>query len=147
MRRWVLGVVLVALVAALAYDYGIVRRKVEVAYDRIGERAEEANASPRGSLSSEEVRSILGKQPSRSFNDGSARVEVFSWISGLPFRTHDLYVVYETVDDTPRYVRHSKFGYDSTRDVIGTDDGAGAERETESSPNSPTAVPTAGNGG
>jgi hypothetical protein len=86
---------LATMLFALWYDYFVARTAVLEAYERISKKNIEMNrASGRVSMINTDVQAVLGKKPSRTFNEGPYRIEVFSWVGGLPFRTHDLYTVY-----------------------------------------------------
>jgi len=80
---------------ALWYDYNVARVAVLDAYDKVAEMNRKMNvASEAVAMRSVDVQRALGKLPSRTFSEGPYRIEVFSWVGGLPFRTHDLYAVY-----------------------------------------------------
>lgn len=86
---------LATMLFALWYDYYVARAAVLEAYERISKKNIEMNrASGRVSMINTDVQAVLGKKPSRTFNEGPYRIEVFSWVGGLPFRTHDLYTIY-----------------------------------------------------
>lgn len=112
MRKLVLILILIALLAALAYEYIIARPSVERAYSSILAQYEQVNATASDPITNLEVHALLGKQPSRAFKDGPEQVEVFTWVSGFPLRTHNLYVVYRDIDGEQILVRHSKYAYD-----------------------------------
>lgn len=112
MRLIVLGLVLAVGGLAAAFDYGVARPNVRQADQDIATRAGQSPPEIR----SDEIRQIVGRQPSRIFQDQSNRVEVFSWVSGLPFRTHDLYVTFREVttdegESESLYRGHSTFAY------------------------------------
>lgn len=115
MRRFAILFVSIVATLALVYDYTVARPSVDQAYDRINVRLDQADASLSESLSRDDVRELLRKQPSRIFRDGGKHVEVFSWIAGFPLRTHDLYVVYDGSGQTTSLIRHFKFAYRSDR--------------------------------
>jgi hypothetical protein len=117
-RSKLLIVILVVLLAALAYDYVVARPNVDSAYDRIAEKSVEVNANTTEVFTDADVQELLGRKPSRTFNDVDGdRVEVYSWRAGLPFRTHDLFVVYKPNEGRQLFYRHAKFAYESSVDV------------------------------
>lgn len=118
MRKLVLGLILAAALGALVYDYAVARPNVEHAYEQITQRYEEVNATPAEMLTNEDIRRLLDKQPARTFTDAGDRVEVFSWVSGFPLRTHDLYVVFRETGQQQVFLRHSKFAYDSAAELL-----------------------------
>lgn len=94
-RLAAVSLLLATMLFALWYDYYVARVAVLAAYEQISQKNVEMNrASGRTSMVNTDVQAILGKTPSRTFNEGPYRIEVYSWIGGLPFRTHDLYAVY-----------------------------------------------------
>lgn len=118
-RRMILFAVLALLLVALAYDYGVARAGVETAYNKIVDRSAELNADSTKKFTNEDVRTLLGREPSRVFqdDDNGDTVEVFSWQSGVPFKTHDLFAVYKPNDGDLMFYRHAKFKYESSGDV------------------------------
>ncbi|TWT50567.1 hypothetical protein Pla22_33100 [Rubripirellula amarantea] len=116
--RIVLFAVLGLLLIGLAYDYLVARPGVDAAYDKIAARSVELNKLPDTYFTNSDVQELLGKQPSRTFEDSNGElVEVFSWRSGLPIKTHDLFAVYKPSDGKMLFNRHAKFAYESSNDV------------------------------
>jgi hypothetical protein len=110
--------ILVLLLVALAYDYLVARAGVDSAYDKIAKRSAEVNANATEVFTDEDVQKLLDGEPSRTFDDAHGdRVEVYSWRGGLPFRTHDLFVVYKPSDGRQMFYRHAKFAYETSIDV------------------------------
>ena len=77
-----------------------------------------AAASSTDTLGKDEIQKAVGRAPSDSFSDGTDLVEVYSWRSGLPIRTHNLYAVYKPVGDDHVFYRMAKFKYDKKGDVM-----------------------------
>lgn len=117
-RSKLLIAILAILLAALGYDYVVARPSVDSAYDKIAERSVAVNADTTQMFTDSDVRELLGREPARTFNDADGdRVEVYSWRAGLPFRTHDLFVVYKSNDGRQMFYRHAKFAYETSVDV------------------------------
>jgi len=111
-RTTLLLVVLGLMCAALAYDYRIARPAVEEAFAKIESRSTELNKTPDQFLAKEEVQELIGKAPSETFEDGTSIVEVYSWMSGLPVRSHKLFVAYKPYQEQDIFFRMEKFGYE-----------------------------------
>jgi hypothetical protein len=88
----VFGVALVGLL----YDYTIARPAIKKADNTIQGLLEGSIKDPSGdgAVTEDEVQSLLGSKPSRVTQLETGKIEVYSWRSGLPYRTYDLYVVY-----------------------------------------------------
>lgn len=111
------GILAVGLVA-LAYDYAVARPAVNDAYDRIAEQSTKVNADSTKTFTNADVRALIGKEPSRSFDDANGdKVEVYSWRAGFPTKTHDLFAVYKTNNNQLLFHRHAKYQYESSGDV------------------------------
>lgn len=94
-RHLVLFAVLVLLLFALWYDYQVARPKVAQAYDSVMKRNEEINRSADAKLmTNADVQEVLGREPSRTWEEGSYTVEEYGYLSGLPFQTHKYFAVY-----------------------------------------------------
>lgn len=112
-RRNILVAILGLLLIGLLYDFAVARPAVEKAYASLTKKNDEFNAARRYQAMGEaETWEVLGREPSRTFQDGEMHVEVYSWRSGLPFRTHDLFVVYRTVLGKKSLVRLTKFAHE-----------------------------------
>jgi hypothetical protein len=108
-RSLVLLGILVLLLGALWYDYKIARPKVEFAYEAVGKVNSEYNAyAGKKYLTEKEVQTILNRQPASFIDHGTYHVEVYSWRSGLPIRSHNYYAVYSA--GTPLvFLKHYKY--------------------------------------
>jgi hypothetical protein len=117
-RTKVLFGILGLALAALAYDYRVARVGVDSAYDQIQQRNVEVNAENTTMFTNLDVRELLDKEPSETFNDVNGdMVEVFSWRSGLPFRTHNLFAVYKSSAGKKMFYRHAKYTYEESKAV------------------------------
>ena len=118
LRTKVLIAILGLALAALAYDYRVARAGVDGAYEQIAQRNIEVNAQNTMMFTNLDVRELLDKEPSETFNDVNGdMVEVFSWRSGLLFRTHDLFAVYKSSAGKKMFYRHAKFIYEESKAV------------------------------
>ncbi len=146
--RLILFGILFLLVVALIYDYRVARPGVNQAYDKITEQSTLVNMSSTKKFTNKDVQELLGKQPSETFEDPNGDfVEVYSWRSGLPFRTHDLFAVYKKNGDDWLFHRHQKFGHESSTDVSKYDGNEPLVIELEGvSPSDPQAVAAPGEG-
>lgn len=114
LRRNLLLAVLALLTVGLLYDFAVARPAVEEAYAVLTKTNAEFNIARRHrAMGVADVRDLIGREPSRTFEDRELHVEVYSWRSGLPFRTHDLFVVYRTVLGEKYLVRLTKFGHEA----------------------------------
>ena len=88
----VFGVALVGLL----YDYTIARPAIQKADETIQAVLEGTIKDPNndGGVTEAEVQDLLGRQPSTVKQLENGKIEIYSWRSGLPYRTYDLYVVY-----------------------------------------------------
>tara|TARA_R110002049_G_scaffold72490_6_gene187383 strand:+ start:66300 stop:66950 length:651 start_codon:yes stop_codon:yes gene_type:complete len=117
-RKNYLLMVLTVMVGMLAYDYRVARPSVDRAYQKIVQRTTEVNNSPARSLTNQDVQTLITKSPSRTFMDGQDLVEVYSWRSGLPVRTHDLFAVYKkSIRGEQVFYRQAKFVYETSAEV------------------------------
>jgi hypothetical protein len=117
-RSKVLIAILAVGLVALAYDYVVARPAVETAYDAITAKSTEVNAKSTEVFTDLDVRKLLGKGPSKTFNDANGDVvEVFSWRSGLPVKTHDLFAIYKPSGGKNLFYRHAKYKYEAS-DVV-----------------------------
>ncbi|MEM6978291.1 MAG: hypothetical protein AAF539_01405 [Planctomycetota bacterium] len=113
-RKGLLVVIFIGLIAALFYDYGVARPAVDDAYAAITQRFDEANAKAE-TLGSDDIDVLIDRPPASSFEDGDNEVQVYQWASGLPLRSHKLFVVYRDTpgSDESKFVAHFKYAYDS----------------------------------
>jgi hypothetical protein len=117
-RQFVLIGILLLLVLALVYDYRVARPGVETAYDKIAEQSMLVNARSSEVFTNEDVQELIGKTPSRTFEEPNGDlVEVYSWRSGLPIRTHDLFAVYKKSGSNWMFHRHAKFQHEKSTEV------------------------------
>jgi hypothetical protein len=94
--RKVLFAVLAVMIVALIYEYGIVRRSYKAAEaavdDFVDQRTSEA-------ITPQAVQARLGKAPNGGLQDkGDYYVEHYKWVRWLPWKSYDIYVVYEHTD-------------------------------------------------
>jgi hypothetical protein len=101
--------VLGALIFALWYDYKVARPAVETAFDTISKFNETTNTSGgRKFLKNTDIQDKLNREPTRTYDEGDFHVEVYSWRSGLPIRSHNYYAVYQR--GTPLvFLKHFKY--------------------------------------
>ncbi|MCH1495981.1 MAG: hypothetical protein L7U72_12175 [Rubripirellula sp.] len=117
-RQTVLLVLLGVMVVALAYDYKVARPNVDAAYEKIVTKSMQVNSKSTEVLTNLSVRELLEMEPSETREEANGDlVEVFSWRSGLPIRTHNLYAVYKKNGENWLFHRHSKFIHESSSDV------------------------------
>jgi hypothetical protein len=92
----VLFAILAVMIVALIYEYGFVRRSykaAEVAVDDFVDQRTGDVVTP--SL----VRATLAKEPVGGLQDkGDYLLEHYQWTRWLPWKTYDIYVVYEQTD-------------------------------------------------
>ncbi|MDM4015790.1 hypothetical protein [Roseiconus lacunae] len=116
-RSAILYVLLGLMVVALIYDYRVARPAVSADYDKVAEASMEANRVANDFLTNTEVRELLGKEPTETFDDGPETVEVYHYTGGLIIKPHKLYTVYRKSGDELMFSRHSKFAYDESQSV------------------------------
>ncbi len=82
--------------AGLLYDRCVARPDLQRASDTIERLLSDTNADPNGdgTVTEDEVQSELGRKPASVQKLANGQVERYTWPSGLPYRTFDLYVVY-----------------------------------------------------
>ena len=85
----------IALIGLL-YDYSIARPAHKEAYETVDAMLADKNPDPDsdGTVSDDKVQSELGRKPSKTELLSNGKIEIYSWRSGLPYRTYDVYVVY-----------------------------------------------------
>ena len=121
-RQTIMLVILGLMIIALVYDYKVARPSVEGAYDQIAKKSIEVNSSGTDVLTNLGVRELLEMEPSDTFEEVNGDlVEVYSWRSGLPVRTHNLYTVYKKNTGKWMFHRHSSFIFESSKDVSSHD--------------------------
>jgi hypothetical protein len=113
LRRYVrigLLVVLGFLLLALAQDRLRARPAVLRAYELVERMNAEANDSATAPATGNgDVQAILGRQPTRLTTHGPYTVEVYSWMAGIPWRSHDYFVVYAPGDNRLVLVTHYSY--------------------------------------
>jgi hypothetical protein len=109
-RSFALVGILGLLLLALWYDYKVARPQVEHAYNSIEKINSEYNSLPgKKYLTEKEVQSTLNRKPAKVLDEGQYHVEIYSWRSGLPIRSHNYYAVYQA--GVPLiFLKHYKFG-------------------------------------
>ena len=97
--RTALFVILGIMVLALAYDFLWARRQQSAAAEQV--QALMDAPPPAGQavikaepITHEQVIAAVGCDPAEESEGNTYYLERFSWRSGLPWRTHDLYVIY-----------------------------------------------------
>ncbi len=97
LRLVVLLLVFGVALAGLLYDYCIARPSINKADKLIENLLQNPDADPNGdgTVTEDEVQSVLGCKPAQINNIPNGKVEVYTWRSGLPYRTYKLYVVYQ----------------------------------------------------
>ena len=90
LQRSVLGIVLVLVIGALAYDFAVARPRQTKAWNKL----EELDASGRSSVSQEEVHELIGRTPADVEEKETALVETYRWPRGVPFMKYTISVVY-----------------------------------------------------
>jgi hypothetical protein len=110
LRQIILFTLLGLMLMAAAYDYIIARPNVDKAYDQISQLNNSMNsASMSKQTLNTDIHKEINRTPEKTYTQGPYRVEVFSWMAGLPFRTHDLYAVYTPKGNDLVFMRHYKF--------------------------------------
>lgn len=120
-RSIVLFVLLAIMIVAITYDYKVARPAVEQAYDSVVQRNIEINADPTAMLTPEIVADLLAKTPVSKFQDGVDQVEVYAYSGGLPFKPHNLYIIYRDTPSGLLMSRAAKFVYDSHHEIYDHD--------------------------
>ncbi len=116
-RRWLLFALLGVMVIAIVYDYVIARPAVAIAYDQITVESRFRNSQANQTFSNQDMHKLMGRAPSRKFQDGSHLVEVYDFTSGIPGRPHQLFTVFTVNGDSHLFYRHAKFAYETRHDV------------------------------
>ena len=117
--RTVIFVLLVLMLLAVAQDRLRARPNVEAAYNKVESLVERINRSAEDrATTSTDVQEALGREPDQVMQDGPFTVEVYSWRAGLPWRTHDYYVVYIPAKDNKRLFVMSHFKYALDREDL-----------------------------
>lgn len=109
--RGVLFLILAVMVVALAYDYMWARKQPDLAASRVVARIQpdaSATISDVTPPTMKEVEQLVEGTPAERFEGPNYWQLKYSWRAGLPWKTHDLYVVF-TKSDPPLYYSHSVF--------------------------------------
>jgi hypothetical protein len=99
--RIVLFAVLAVMVVALIYEYGFVRRSYKAAETAVDDFVEHRNRDleDASAVTPEVVQEKLRKTPKGGLEDkGDYYLEHYQWVRWLPWKTYDIYVVYEKSD-------------------------------------------------
>jgi hypothetical protein len=96
LRLIILLIIFGTALAGLLYDYTIARPAIQKADNTIQGLLSGSIEDPDGdgTVTANEVQALIGSAPSRVKQLTNGRIEVYSWRSGLPYRTYDLHVVY-----------------------------------------------------
>ena len=92
LRQVVLFVIFAVVLAGGIFEFGYSRPAFKAAWDKIEEIDSSAISSD---YTAEKIEEMIGKKPVE-IDTSQERVEVrvYRWPSGLPFRSHDIRVVY-----------------------------------------------------
>lgn len=108
-RLLILFGVLALMLAALWYDRAVARPGVDAAYEAIAKLNDNINTTGGNrAMTNQDVQNELKRKPSRVRTEGPYEIEVYSWMAGLPFRTHDYYAVYTKDGETRVFKTHYK---------------------------------------
>ena len=117
--RIVIFVLLVLMLLAVAQDRLRARPNVEAAYNQVESLVQTINLSAENrATTSTDVQEALGREPDDVMQEGPFTVEVYSWRAGLPWRTHDYYVVYAPAKDNKRLFVMSHYKYALDREDL-----------------------------
>ncbi|MEM9643454.1 MAG: hypothetical protein AAF989_00560 [Planctomycetota bacterium] len=112
-RQLILLGLLGVMLAALAYDFKVARAEVDKAYEAIEARNLQLMSDGAAMFTKEEIRNIVGFEPSETFEAGTSKVDVFAWQSGLPFRKHKLYVSYKPFKGEEIFFQQDKYTFEA----------------------------------
>jgi hypothetical protein len=115
-RQTILVLALLAAVAALGYDFLIVRPKFKAAWEKI----QEVDNRPE-STTNVQVRELLGMVPASTEENERGYIETFEWQRPLPFLKYKLNVVYHGSKVTTSAGKEYMF-YSATTKEPGYDD-------------------------
>ena len=109
LRMPVLMAILLSLLFAAWYDYRVARPAVDEAFDVVTQlHRQYSQSADMPVMTNMHVQQAVGAAPAYTITKHSYDIEVYAWTAGLPFRSHDLYVVYYGNGDM-RFARHYKF--------------------------------------
>ena len=110
LRMPVLTAFLLLLLFAAWYDYSIARPAVDEAFDTVTQlHQQHSESAEMPVMTNEDIQQAVGALPAYTITKHDYQIEVYAWTAGLPFRSHDLYVVYHGEGDDLRFARHYKF--------------------------------------
>lgn len=92
--RIVLFLILGVLLCGLAYEYLVPRSQAADAIGRL-EQLDQENADRGHPTTDKDVQKLFGFKPQREQPDDATLIEHYVWASVVPFRKHDLWVVYQ----------------------------------------------------
>jgi type II secretory pathway pseudopilin PulG len=101
-RQVVLIAILIVVAGAAVYDFQVARPAAENAHKKVEQLADEHIRSSQPPLTAAEVQKALNKKPSFTKKGPNGYVEKYSWISGLPWKSYYIWVVY-SAGDTPYF--------------------------------------------
>jgi len=107
-RMVILFAVLALMLFALWYDHKVARPSVERAWADVSALNDEINANSGNKITtSADIQKKLNRQPAKVLkNHPPYVIEVYSWMAGLPFRTHNYYAIYTSAAGELRFVTH-----------------------------------------
>ena len=109
LRLTILSTIFGLLLFALWYDYRVARPAVDKAYDSITSLNFRINrASLNQAMTARDVQSVIGRAPKVSYSEGPYQIEIYAWVAGLPFRSHEYYAVYVGRGPNMVFMRHYK---------------------------------------
>ena len=110
--RLFLFMVLGLLLVGLPYDFLWARKQHRAAAERLDNLLD---VKPAGKIiasnepiTMDQVHETMGCEPSQVIEEDEYLEEIYSWRSGLPWRTHDIYVIYNYYQ--PRHVHSHSVG-------------------------------------
>ncbi|GIW91219.1 MAG: hypothetical protein KatS3mg109_1651 [Pirellulaceae bacterium] len=101
-RQIVMVLILLVVAGAAVYDFQVARPAAKNAYDTVMKLADEHVRSSKPPLTAADVQKALNRRPSYSEKGPNKYVEKYSWISGVPWRSYYIWVVY-TPGETPYF--------------------------------------------
>ncbi len=96
-RQVILLLILIVVAGAGAYEFGIARPAYESAWDKISNIDSSIDS---GNYTAAQIEEMIGKKPVAIEEDEWAEnveIRTYRWQSGLPFRSHNIYVVYTRI--------------------------------------------------
>lgn len=99
-------IVIAVVLAAFCYETFVAPANLQAGFDKVAE-AQFQSLADNKTLSNLDVREVLGKEPSNTYEEGDEYVEVFHWMGGMIVNSHKLYAVYQRQGEDWLFVRHS----------------------------------------